>query len=136
MSIQIAVLRSGDQVITKVTDMKSDDGNLIGYTFFKPCIIVLNEREVPILSGEKVKTYDLKMHPWIPLTEQENISIPLDHVTTFVEPVAKADKIYRENVLGENGAWEKGRPDGGLEPEDIEELEKEKKEVEELKSSD
>lgn len=133
MSIQIAVLRSGDQVISKVTDMKSD-GNLIGYTFFKPCVIKLTEKEVPILSGERVKTYDLKMHPWIPLTEQEDISIPLDHVTTFVEPVAKAEKIYRENVLGEG--WVKGRSDGGLREEDIEELEKEKKEVEELRSSD
>tara|TARA_B100000287_G_scaffold271189_1_gene255349 strand:+ start:494 stop:904 length:411 start_codon:yes stop_codon:yes gene_type:complete len=136
MSIKIAVLRSGDQIITDVSDMTAgdDNTNLVGYYFFKPCVIQLNERKVPILTGEQVKTYDMKMYPWIPLTEDEKIPIPLDHVTTFVEPVPKAYKMYENNVLGKG--WTEGRPSGGLSEDEIQELEDEKAELEANKDSD
>jgi hypothetical protein len=136
MSIKIAVLRSGDQIITDVSEMTTgeDNTNLVGYYFFKPCVIKLKEREVPILSGERVKTYDMRMHPWIPLTEDEKISIPLDHVTTFVDPVPKAYKMYENNVIGKG--WEDGRSDGDLTEEQIEELAEDGQIVEESAPSD
>ena len=136
MSIKIAVLRSGDQIITDVSEMTTgeDNTNLVGYYFFKPCVIKLKEREVPILSGERVKTYDMRMHPWIPLTEDEKISIPLDHVTTFVDPVPKAYKMYENNVMGKG--WENGRSDGDLTEEQIEELAEDGQIVEESAPSD
>jgi hypothetical protein len=136
MSIKIAVLRSGDQIITDVSEMVTgpDNDKLVGYYFFKPCVIKLNERKVPILNGEQVKTYDMKMHPWIPLTEDERVSIPIDHVTTFVEPVAKAYKMYADNVVGEG--WEDGRSDGDLTEEQIEELAEDGQIVEESAPSD
>ncbi len=136
MSIKIAVLRSGDQIITDVSEMVTgpDNDKLVGYYFFKPCVIKLNERKVPILNGEQVKTYDMKMHPWIPLTEDERVSIPIDHVTTFVEPVAKAYKMYADNVVGEG--WTEGRSNGGLSEDEIQELEDEKVELETNKHSE
>ena len=136
MSIKIAVLRSGEQIITNVSEMTVGENNdkLVGYYFFKPCIIKLNERNVPVLTGEQVKTYDMKMHPWIPLTENEQISIPIDHVTTFVDPVPKAYKMYENNVLGKG--WVQGRSNGGLGEEELAELAEDGQVIEESAPSD
>jgi hypothetical protein len=95
MSIKVAVLKSGEQIISDVKEMVVDD-KVVGYYFNKACSIQLfNPTE-----RENAKTaFDIRLYPWIPFAKDEDIPIALDAVTTFVDPVDMLFDMYQNNVV-------------------------------------
>lgn len=101
MSIKIALLKSGETVISDVKEVISDE-KPCAYIFEKPHK-VLTERTI-FLTEEKEVGADAKIQvsitPWILLTNDEKILVPLDWVVTLVEPIDSVKQMYGEKVNG------------------------------------
>ena len=102
MTVKLAVLKSGEDVIADISEMvlKDDSENkkIVGYFLTRPCGVTLNTRNVDINSDDK-DSYEIKLFPWCPLTKDNRIPFPTDWVVTVVEPIDKLKQMYEKKVL-------------------------------------
>jgi len=102
MTIKLAILKSGEDVIADIKELISEEEKVVSYVFSNPFVVKLIEPQ--ILTDDEVTTenrqYSLSVYPWIPLTEQEDIVVNLDWVVSIVEPAATLKKSYEEKVYG------------------------------------
>jgi len=103
MSIKLAILKSGETIISDAKELISEE-KPCGYVFENPHK-VLTERTL-ILAEENNYDHDAKIQisltPWIILSKDKNILVPLDWVVTLVEPIDTIKELYEEKVNGEN----------------------------------
>ena len=100
MSIKIALLKSGAQVITDVKELMSDD-KPVGYLFKDPEKITLNK---PFLVQEDVvdNSVEVSLTGWILLTTDREMVVPSEWVVTLVEPIDSVVKMYEEKIDGKD----------------------------------
>lgn len=116
MAVKLAIMKSGEQIIADIKEMEVD-GKILGYYFYKACIVRMmspNEMD-PSLQNEKrprnkvdKASFDISLFPWIPLAKGYEIPIVSDWVMTFVEPVDMLYEMYEENVLNTSKEWNEG----------------------------
>lgn len=108
MSIKIALLKSGETIIADIKELVSKEENTEnkhGYVFTKPRKVTFS---VPILvedSEENDKTkleksVEISFSPWILLTKDEEILVPIDWVVTIVDPIDNVKTTYESEVNG------------------------------------
>ena len=100
MSVKLAILKSGETVISELKELVSDD-NVCGYLFEKPHIV--QERQSIFLSEENKKpdpNFEITMSPWIILTKDDKIPIRPDWIVTIVDPIDSIKEMYEEKVNG------------------------------------
>lgn len=86
MSIKIVNLKSLEDVIANVSEMKSDD-KVIGHILNDPYVLSFNENR------DQVGFY-----PYAPLSKDTSIPIPCDWVVTILEPLDQIKNSYVEKV--------------------------------------
>ena len=100
MSVKLAILKSGETVISDVKELVTEE-KVCGYIFENPQK-VLTERSI-LLSEES--DYDSKIQvsltPWIILTEDTQMLVTMDWVVTLVDPIQSLKKMYEEKLNGE-----------------------------------
>ena len=98
MSIKVAVLQSGDQIIAEMKEIVSED-KPIAYLFNQPHKIVLNNQIVLSESKDK-SSVEVTLAKWILISDEDDIPVSVNQVVTLVEPVESVKKMYEENVNG------------------------------------
>ena len=99
MSIKLAVLKSGEQVIADAKELVSEE-KVRGYLFTKPHKVVSTQ---PLLLTEEQKddnSLEVTLSPWIILSADKEVVVPTDWVVTLVEPLESVVKMYEEKVNG------------------------------------
>ena len=101
MSIKLAVLKSGENVIADIKELISND-KVCGYLFTKPHMV--NTRTPIVLTEENTSSgnIEISLLPWIMLTSDTKVPVPTDWVVTIVEAVDAVKKMYEEKVNGQN----------------------------------
>ena len=105
MSVKLVMLKSGEDIITDVKELKSEEG-IVGYYFHNPLIVKMYHPEEPTVLNEdgSSREYESKIsvqfYPWIPLSEESRIPCSADWVVTIVEPVKSIKKLYQERLNG------------------------------------
>ena len=105
MSDKLVMLKSGEDIITDVKELKSEEG-IVGYYFHNPLIVQISHPEKPTVLNEdsSSREYESKIsvqfYPWIPLSEESRIPCSADWVVTIVEPVKNIKKLYQERIDG------------------------------------
>lgn len=105
MSIKVLILKSGEDVIADVQEMRMENESIIGYFLSKPCVVKLQTAgpltsdEVDPAQPEKKSELIISMYPWMPLAREKTIPIPSDWVVTIVTPVEKVLELYEKEVL-------------------------------------
>ena len=105
MSVKLVMLKSGEDIIADIQEIKSKD-DVIGYYFHHPLIVKLRQPEEPVLLKEEGSTkkltskFDVTFFPWIPLTSEGKIPCSADWVITIVEPIKNLKKLYQEKLDG------------------------------------
>jgi len=101
MSIKIALLKSGETIISDAKELISEE-KLCGYLFQKPHKIDINKSiflsENP--STEIENSINVTLSSWILLTLEDKIAVPHDWIVTIVEPVKSIIELYEEKVNG------------------------------------
>ena len=94
MTVKLALLKSGEDVISDIEEMVVND-RVVGYFFGNPCVVKVLATEND--SG-KVPC-KLQLTPWMPLTNDEKIPMAPDWVVTIVEPMPQLKEMYEKGVL-------------------------------------
>ena len=111
MTVKLVLLKSGEDIITDVTEMRVGEGKdtkVIGYFFEKACIVKIKEGQE---STPKKSAFKISMFPWMPLSADSNVPVPSDWVVTIVEPKDQLKTMYLEDVVG-NGTDSKDSDSG------------------------
>ena len=98
MSIKVAVLQSGEQIIAGMKEIVSED-NPIAYLFHHPHTIVLNNQRV-LSESEDKSSVEVTLAKWILISDEDDIPVSVNQVVTLVEPVESVKKMYEEKVNG------------------------------------
>ena len=103
MTIKLMLLKSGEDVISDVTEMcvgTDEKRQVIGYQLNKPCVVKMRDPNVIKEEGPKKKSgFAVSLFPWMPLTKQEDIPVPADWMITMVEPIDKLKEMYIEDIV-------------------------------------
>ena len=105
MSVKLVMLKSGEDIITDVKELKTEEG-IVGYYFHNPLIVKMYHPEEPTVlnedgsSREYESRISVQFYPWIPLSEESRIPCSADWVVTIVEPVQNIKKLYQERLDG------------------------------------
>jgi len=102
MSVKLAVLKSGEQVIAEAKELVSED-KVRGYLFTRPHKVVTAQ---PMLLTEEETQNDssleVTLSPWIILSADKEVVVPTDWVVTIVEPLESVVKMYQEKIDGQS----------------------------------
>ena len=103
MSVRLALLRSGEYVISDISEMIKDD-KMIGFILSKPCVVEVKDvipisRSILDRSKAANKKLSINLFPWIPFSSDEDVLVPMDWVVTFVTPFEDLMQIYQNDVL-------------------------------------
>ena len=107
MSVKLVMLKSGEDIITDVKELKTEEG-IVGYYFHNPLIVKVYHPEEPTVLNEdgSSREYESKIsvqfYPWIPLSEESKIPCSADWVVTIVEPIKNVKTLYQERLNGRN----------------------------------
>ncbi|UCE38745.1 MAG: hypothetical protein JSW00_05820 [Thermoplasmata archaeon] len=94
MTVKVALLKSGEEVIADIKEMQVES-RVLGYNLRLPYIVNFSN---PVVADGKT-TADIQFTPWMPVSKDKTIPIPADWVVTIVEPVDKVMDMYVTNVL-------------------------------------
>ena len=98
MSIKVAVLQSGDQIIAEMKEIVSED-KPIAYLFNQPHKIVLNN-QIVLSENKDQSSVEVTLAKWILISDEDDIPVSVNQVVTLVEPVESVKKMYEEKVNG------------------------------------
>ncbi len=103
MSVKLALLKSGETIISDAKELISDD-KVCGYLFTNPHKVdirksILLVEEQKISNGPDV---EISLSPWIVLTSDKQIPVPPDWIVTIVEPITTIKQMYEEKVNVKN----------------------------------
>ena len=101
MSVKLAILKSGETVISELKELISDE-KVCGYLFENPQV-VYTEKSVFLVEEENQSDNEkiaVTMKPWIELTSDVKIPVPPDWIITIVDPINDIRKLYEEKVNG------------------------------------
>ena len=104
MSVKLAVLKSGEQVIAEAKELVSKDEEKVrGYLFTRPHKVLTAQ---PMLLTEEETQNDssleVTLSPWIILSADTEVVVPTDWVVTIVEPLESVVKMYQEKTDGKS----------------------------------
>jgi len=97
MTVKLAILKSGEDVIADIQEMVVEDEEtkqtrVVGYFFNKPCVVKVRKEE-------NSKNVEIGLSSWIPLTKTKKIPITVDWVITLVDPIDQLLQMYEKDVL-------------------------------------
>ena len=101
MTIKLALLKSGEEVISDIGEMVTDKKTVVGYYFTNPCRAILttseDEREADDeIEGVETPPVSIKLLPWLPLANEDTIPVVADWVISIVEPQPKLKELYNK----------------------------------------
>ena len=97
MSIKLTLLKSGETLISEMKELVAEkEQQAHAYLLENPHVV--QTREKTFLSEEEKKTgdfgIDVIMIPWIILSADKKVIIPVDVVTTIVEPIESVKQMF------------------------------------------
>jgi len=107
MSIKLTLLKSGESLISDVKELVSEDSESgkkesVAYLFSKPHKVSV--RTEVLLTEETVddskREVQVSLSPWILLSADDEVTIPIDWIVTVVEPIPSVKRMYEEKING------------------------------------
>ena len=99
MSIKVAVLQSGEQIIAEMKEIVSED-RPIEYLFKQPHKLVVNS-PVYLTEEQDAKTsVEISLTKWIIVSEDDDVPVSVNQVVALDEPIDSVKKMYEEKVNG------------------------------------
>ena len=97
MSIKLTLLKSGETLISEMKELVAEDKEQAhAYLLENPHTV--QTREKSFLTEDEKKTgdfgIDVIMMPWIILSADKKVIIPIDVVTTIVEPIVSVKQMF------------------------------------------
>ena len=101
MSIKLAVLKSGEDIIADVKEIMSEN-NVVGYLLHNPHSVLCEEPLLVEEENEQNGSIQIRLRPWLILSKDDKVPVRPDWLVTIVEPVDMLKQMYEEKVNGQS----------------------------------
>ena len=99
MSIQLALLKSGEDVIADIKEYRDADDKLVSYLFKDPYIIKIKTSQL-LVEEDSTPKHEVIYYKWISLSKDSDIIVNKDWVVCITDPLDTVKKNYEEKVNG------------------------------------
>ena len=101
MSTKLVLLKNGDYIISDVKELVSEE-KPFKYLFSNPHKVILNSSVFLSESAEEdvENMVNVTLTPWMILSDDKEMIMPLDSVLTIVEPIQSLKEMFEEKVNG------------------------------------
>ena len=111
MSIKLALLKSGEEVIADIAEFRNSEDELVSYLFKKPYCVKIKTSQV-LVEQETRPKHELAYYKWMSLSKDDDIIVNRDWVVCISEPLDTVKKNYEEKVNGRRFDDTDGSSDG------------------------
>ena len=111
MSIKLALLKSGEEVIADIAEFRNSEDELVSYLFKKPYCVKIKTSQV-LVEQETRPKHQLAYYKWMSLSKDDDIIVNRDWVVCISEPLDSVKKTYEEKVNGRRSNDTDGSSDG------------------------
>ena len=111
MSIKLALLKSGEEVIADIAEFRNSEDELVSYLFKKPYCVKIKTSQV-LVENESRPKHELAYYKWMSLSKDDDIIVNRDWVVCISEPLDSVKKTYEEKVNGRRSNDSDGSSDG------------------------
>ena len=99
MSIKLALLKSGEEVIADIAEFRNSEDELVSYLFKKPYCVKIKTSQV-LVENESRPKHQLAYYKWMSLSKDDDIIVNRDWVVCISEPLDTVKKNYEAKVNG------------------------------------
>ena len=111
MSIKLALLKSGEEVIADIAEFRNSEDELVSYLFKKPYCVKIKTSQV-LVENESRPKHQLAYYKWMSVSKDDDIIVNRDWVVCISEPLDSVKKTYEEKVNGRRSNDTDGSSDG------------------------
>ena len=112
MSIKLALLKYGEEVIADISEFRQEETDiLVSYLFRKPYCIKIKTSNVLVEDTSKEK-HELAYYKWMTLSKDDDIIVNKDWVVWITEPLDSIKKNYEDKMNGRRSNDTDGSTDG------------------------
>ena len=112
MSIQLALLKSGEEVIADIKEIRQEETDvLVSYLFKDPYCVKIKTTQV-LVEDESRPKHELAYYKWMSLSKDNDIIVNKDWVVCITEPLDSIKKNYEEKMNGRRSNDTDGSTDG------------------------
>ena len=101
MSIKISLLKTGEQLISDMKELVAEGQDQAhAYLLDNPHTVEINEKQF-VTEEEKVEGdygINVALLPWIILSKDKKMIIPVDSILTVVEPLESVTQLYLDKM--------------------------------------
>ena len=98
MSVKLTILKTGETIISEMQELVADKNQLSPHAYLLDNPHVVRTKDKQFLTeeekDEKKFGIDVLMTPWIILSSDKKIIIPVDSVITIVEPIEGVKQMF------------------------------------------
>ena len=100
MSIKLALLKSGEEVIADISEFRQEETDiLVSYLFRKPYCIKIKTSQV-LVEDENIPKHELAYYKWMTLSKDDDIIVNKDWVVCITEPLDSIKQNYEDRMNG------------------------------------
>ena len=112
MSIQLTLLKSGEEVIADIKEIRQEGTDeLISYLFKDPYYVKIKTTEV-LVEQETRPKHELAYYKWMTLSKDNEIIVNKDWVVCITDPLETVKNNYEEKMNGRRSNDTDGSSDG------------------------
>ena len=100
MSIQLTLLKSGEEVIADIKEIRQEETDeLVSYLFKDPYCVKIKTTQV-LVEQETRPKHELAYYKWMSLSKDNDIIVNKDWVVCITDPLDTVKKNYEEKLNG------------------------------------
>ena len=109
MSVQLALLKSGEEVIADIKEFRDSKDDLVSYLFKDPHCIKINTDQL-LIESEDAPKHEVVFYKWMSLSKDTDIIVNKDWVVCITDPLDSIAVSYEGRSNGRNESSD-GRDD-------------------------
>ena len=112
MSIKLTLLKSGEEVIADIKEVRQEETDvLVSYLFKDPYCVKIKTTQV-LVEDESRPKHELAYYKWMSLSKDNDIIVNKDWVVCITDPLDSVKKNYEEKMNGRRSNDSDGSSDG------------------------
>ena len=99
MSVQLVLLKSGEEVIADVKRYSDNSNNTVSYLFKNPYTIKIKTAQV-LMEGKGSPKHEAVYYKWMSLSKDTDIIVNKDWIVCITDPIDTIKTSYEERLNG------------------------------------
>ena len=99
MSVQLALLKSNEEVIADIKEYRDSEDKLVSYLFKDPYIVKVKTSQV-LVEEKGTPKHEVVYYKWMSLSKDDDIIVNKDWVVCISDPLDTIRKSYEERMNG------------------------------------